>query len=100
MFDVKAMLRACASILYSWRCDHDDLPEMNVEAWTNHTAYPSSWPKSGADEAPPGMVTVTHAIARVADRRLAAIRHDLDHAGTFYPRDQVRAALAYWGIEP
>ncbi len=100
MPDVKAMLRACASVVYGWRCDHDDLPEMDIDAWTSHAAYPSTWPRSGADEAPPGMVMVTPAIAKDADKRLAAIRHDLEHAGSFYPRGQVRAALSYWGIDP
>jgi hypothetical protein len=99
MPDVKAMLRACASVVYSWRCDHDDLPEMDVEAWTSHAAYPSTWPTSVAAGAPLGMVMVTPAIAADADKRLAAIRHDLEHAGPFYPRHQVRAALTYWGID-
>ena len=26
------------------------------------------------------------------------IRRDLEHAGKYYPRDDVRAALAYWKI--
>ncbi len=99
MPDVKAMLRACASVVYSWRCDHDDLREMDVEAWTSNPAYPSTWPRSGAAEVPLGMMMATPAIARDADKRLATIRHDLEHAGPFYPRDQVRAALTYWDID-
>jgi hypothetical protein len=33
-----------------------------------------------------------------AAKRLAAKRNDLRHAGEFYSKDAVRAALAYWGI--
>jgi hypothetical protein len=43
-------------------------------------------------------MTMTEAIARDADRRLDAIRRDLENAGPHYPRDQVRAVLEFWGI--
>jgi hypothetical protein len=38
-------------------------------------------------------------IRESARRRLAAIRKDLENAGPNYPREEVRAALAYWKIE-
>ena len=34
-----------------------------------------------------------------AEKRLADIRHDLEHAGSYYPRKEVRDAMAYWKIE-
>ena len=45
-----------------------------------------------------GVVDLNDGIRISAERRLAVIRHDLEHAGEFYPRGEVRAALAYWGI--
>ena len=37
-------------------------------------------------------------IRRSAARRLEQIRSDLEKAGSYYARDDVRAALAYWQI--
>lgn len=97
MPDVKAMLRACAFYLYGWRCDHDQLANVDLKSAAADQAYPASWPRKDGDRAPPGTVDMTKAIAKVADRRLAAIRHDLENAGPHYPRDQVRSVLEYWG---
>ena len=99
MPEIKAMLRACALHTYGWRCDRPELAHIDLENIAADPAYPASWPKQDGDAPPLGMVAATHEIARDADRRLAAIRHDLQHAGQFYPRDQVRSVLEYWGIE-
>lgn len=98
MPEVKQMLRACAFYTYAWRCDHEALGETDLEQQARDLAYPASWPRHAGDHVPPGTVRLTDAIARDAGRRLARIRHDLDHAGRFYPREQVRAVLAYWRI--
>ncbi len=98
MPDVKAMLRACAFNTYSWRPDLEGPAEIDLDAVVTNPAYPESWPKAAGDVAPPGTVAMTAAIARDADRRLATIRRDLEHAGPFYPREQVRSVLKYWNV--
>jgi hypothetical protein len=100
MADIKAMLRICARNLYGWRCDHPTMASTNaeLEKWTDWSAYPESWPRSPGEKRPRGVVDLTSDIEKLAAKRLAAIRSDLKNAGEFYPRDAVRAALAYWGI--
>lgn len=98
MPEIKAMLRACALHAFGWRCDLEELATVDLEETVLDPAYPASWPKRAGDPAPLGTVPMTAAIARDADRRVAAIFHDLDNAGPFYPREQVRAALSYWQI--
>jgi hypothetical protein len=44
---------------------------------------------------PNGVAKLDDRIRGSAARRLAAIRQDLKDAGPHYPRDEVRAALAY-----
>jgi hypothetical protein len=99
MPDVKAMLRACSFHLYGWRCDHGELAKIDLDAAAADESYPRSWPRKAGDPPPPGTVAMTDAIARAADRRLAAIRNDLEKAGPHYPREQVRSVLAYWGLD-
>jgi hypothetical protein len=41
---------------------------------------------------------LTDAIKAAIERRKAAIRRDLEGGGKYYPRDEVREALAYWKI--
>lgn len=98
MPEVKMMLRACAFHLYGWRCDHDQLAQLDLNAATADDAYPQSWPRKAGDPPPPGTVAMTDAIARAAERRLTAIRNDLERAGPHYPREQVRNVLAYWRL--
>lgn len=98
MPDVKWILRACALHTFGWHCDHKALDTDDLDRWTADPAYPASWPKALGDMPPPGTVPMTPAIARVADRRLAGIVRDLEHAGEHYPRATVTAALQYWGI--
>jgi hypothetical protein len=100
MPDVKAMLRICARNLYGWQCDHDNLLAANaaLDKWTDWDAYPQSWPRTPSKKMPLGIVPLSPTIRASAQKRLAVIRHDLEHAGKFYPRDEVRAALAYWKI--
>jgi len=38
-------------------------------------------------------------IPTCAPKRLAAIPRDIEHAGNFYPRDEIEAALVYWRTE-
>lgn len=99
--EIKAMLRICARNLYGWQCDHDNLLATNtaLDRWDQWDAYPDSWPRHAREKLPPGVVAITPEIHLSAKRRLATIRHDLDHAGPYYPRAEVRAAMAYWGIE-
>ncbi len=98
--EVKAMLRICARNLYGWQCDHDSLLATNsaLDNWTDWEAYPESWPQKPHEKKPLGLVELSSKIRASAQKRLATIRHDLEHAGKFYPRDEVRAALAYWKI--
>ena len=101
MPEVKAMLRICARNLYGWQCDHDNLLATNsaLDGWTDWEAYPESWPRTPHQKLPAGVVALTAAIQTSAQKRLDTIRRDLKNAGTYYPRDEVRAALAYWKIQ-
>lgn len=100
MPEVKAMLRICARNLYGWQCDHEDLLSANaaLDSWTDWDAYPESWPRKPNEKLPLGVVPLTALIQSRARKRLAAIRKDLEKAGQFYPRDEVRAALEYWKV--
>jgi hypothetical protein len=100
MPEVKAMLRICARNLYGWQCDHDNLLATNtaLDGWKDWEAYPESWPRTSQERLPLGVVPLTPAIQASAHRRLDTIRRDLQNAGDHYPRDEVRAALAYWKI--
>jgi hypothetical protein len=101
MPEVKAMLRICARNLYGWQCDHDNLLATNtaLDSWEDWDSYPESWPRKAHEKLPLGVVSLTSTIRASAQKRLATIRHDLEHAGPHYPRDKVREALAYWKIE-
>ena len=98
---VKAMSRICARNLYGWQCDHQSLAEANelLDRWDNWSGYPESWPRKAGEKRPRGVVELSPAIRASAEKRLAGIRNDLANAGPFYPRDTVRAALAYWRID-
>ncbi len=100
MPEVKAMLRICARNLYGWQCDHDNLLATNtaLDGWTDWEAYPQSWPRSPNEKRPMGIIELSPTIRASANKRLADIRHDLEHAGPFYPRQEVRDAMAYWRI--
>jgi hypothetical protein len=98
--EVKTMLRICARNLYGWHCDHESMSETNgaLDKWVDWEAYPESWPRKPGEKLPEGVAPLTAAIQGSIERRKAAIRRDLEHAGKFYPRDEVREALAYWKI--
>ncbi|MER9567422.1 hypothetical protein [Mesorhizobium sp. M0571] len=95
---VKAMLRTCAFYTYGWRCGHDAVPMVDLKAPGYNDAYPASWPNDYRRDLPPGIVPLNSAISCDAARRLNRIRHDLENAGPFYPRDQVRTVAEYWKI--
>jgi len=100
MPEVKSLLRACASNLYGWRCEHADLDETSDELWqaTESADYPSSWPTPKRVCLPPGTMPFSSTVKRYADRRLDRIRSDLATAGPYYPADDVRSVLQYWRI--
>ena len=102
MPDVKAMLRICARNLYGWPSDDHEFLATNavLDKWTEWNSFPQSWPRTPHEKLPLGVVELSPTIRACAEKRLAAIRRDLDHAGTHYPREEVRAALAYWKIVP
>lgn len=100
MSEVKAMLRICARNTYGWHCEHESTAEAiaAIDAWTEWNVYPESWPKTPGAGVPKGVMTINDDIKRSAARRLEQIRSDLKIAGANYPREEVRAALAYWKI--
>jgi hypothetical protein len=100
MPEIKAMLRICARSLYSWQCDHEGVQTIStaLDKWADWDAYPKSWPRKPGEKLPLGVAPLTPAIKASAERRRAAIRRDLEHAGKYYPRDEVKAALEYWKI--
>lgn len=97
---VKTMMRICARNLYGWQCDHDNLLAKNaaLDEWNDWESYPKSWPRAPHEKMPLGVVALSPEIRASATKRLAAIRRDLEYAGSYYPRDKVKAALAYWKI--
>lgn len=101
MPEIKAMLRVCARNLYSWQCDHESVEMINrsLDKWADSESYPMSWPQKPGEKLPLGVAPLTPVIKASAERRNAAIRSGLEHAGKYYPRDEVKVALAYWNIE-
>jgi hypothetical protein len=99
--DVKAMLRICGRNLYGWPREDDNFLVTNIalDNWTDWESYPESWPRTPHEKLPHGVVELSPTIRVSAEKRLATIRQDLKHAGSFYPRDDVKGALAYWKIE-
>ena len=100
MIEVKAMLRICARNLYGWHCDHEEIRKAValIDSWHDWDAYPASWPKKSGDSQPMGVIKLDKTIRQNAKRRLERIRNDLDGAGEFYPREEVRDTLAHWKI--
>lgn len=99
--EVKSMLRICARNLYAWQCDHSDMEDVNaqLDSWNRWDDYPDSWPRSlEANAVPKGVVPFSAKAKASADRRRSRIFNDLLNAGKFYPRENVRAVLDYWGI--
>jgi hypothetical protein len=101
MPDVKAMLRICARNLYGWPSGQSEFLTTSValDSWTDWSSYPKSWPRTPDEKLPLGVVPLSSGIQECAKKRLGAIRKDLEHAGPHYPREEVKAALAYWKIE-
>lgn len=101
MVDVKAMLRICARNLFGWQCDHDSVSDavLTIDEWNEWDAYPASWPKSGCGGMPVGVMELNENIRASAKNRLKRIQIDLEHAGPYYPSEEVRAALEYWNVD-
>lgn len=100
MQDVKDMLRICAQSLYGWHCDHECTAEAvaRIADWCTWDAYPESWPRKSKASVPLGLAKLDDEIRLSASRRLARVKWDLENSGPHYPREEVRAALAYWKI--
>jgi hypothetical protein len=100
MVEVKAMIRVCAANLYQWTCDHEAvaMAVSTVNSWADWSAYPESWPRMPGEKLPLGVMEINGGIRFDARKRLATIQNDLGKAGPHYPREEVRAALAYWKI--
>ena len=101
MPDVKAMLRICARNLYGWPSHEPEFLAATaaLDNSTDWDSFPQSWPRSLNEKLPLGVVPLSPGVHECAEKRLGAIRKDLAHAGTYYPRDEVKRALAYWKIE-
>lgn len=69
-----------------------------IDEWDDWDAYPKSWSRGHVASLPRGVKKLDDGIRRSAIRRLEQIRSDLEKAGIHYPREEVRAALAYWQI--
>jgi hypothetical protein len=98
--EIKVMLRICAMNLYGWKCEHQGLrdAQSTLGAWNDWDSYPASWPKHLEERLPLGIVPLSPLIRASAEKRLSEIRRDLREAGSYYPREQVRATLMHWKI--
>lgn len=100
MPEIRMMLRICATNLYGWRCDHDDLAANHeaIQAFTDWSAYPASWPRTRSGRRPPGLVPLNDVIRANAQKRLGRIRSDLKNAGPKYPRVSVLETMRHWSV--
>ena len=97
----EAMLRICARNLYGRHCPHESIARSIavIDGWDDWSAYPESWPRRSCEKLPLGIMPLNDSIRSDVNARLMRIRRDLEQAGSHYPRDEVRKALAYWRIE-
>ncbi len=99
---VKKMLRICARNLYGWHCDHPNMRTVinDLDNWQDWNNYPESWPRKKDDSLPKGIMTLDQNIIKNAERRWKAIQGDIQNAGKYFPRDEVKKALVYWRLNP
>ena len=97
MPEVRGMLRAGARRLYGWVCEHPDTTAEaeRLDEWQDSRSYPRSWAMGEF----PGVRPLTSDIRAAVCRRVDGLKRDLIHAGPYYPRDEVRSALAYWKVD-
>lgn len=97
MPEVKTMLRVAAGSFYGWSPEHNEIASLEQDReqciWE---AFPKSWPKETGEKEPPGVVAISASIKSKANQRLNRVISDLDSAGNFYPRREVREVLNYW----
>ena len=98
---VKSMLRICASNMYGWQCDHEQMEEINrdLNEWTDWANYPKSWPREPQSGVPMGVMPLTAKIKVSAEKRWERIQSDMRNAGRHYPRESVQKAMDYWGLD-
>ena len=97
MPEIKAMIRVAAYLYYRWGPDHPEIDNIESEMQRyEQNAYPASWPKKEADELP-GVVPFNSNVKRFADRRIRKIQKELENAGKYYPREEVKSVLEFWG---
>ncbi len=92
------MLRTCAHNAFGWRCDEGLVGDQDIERPAGRSAYPASRPRRREHPTPPGTHPLTNSIEQDARKRLARIKDDIENAGPFYTREQVRAVLEHWKI--
>lgn len=102
MPEIKRMLRTCAFHLYGWACEHSDVAEEAERVRTGSTpdGYPETWPTRERRSLPPGTAPFSDRVRKAIAKRKAEIQKALaDTSLAHYPRDEVQAVLAFWGIE-
>jgi hypothetical protein len=103
--EVKYMLRVCAFNLYGWVPMIPDAPGLAeqvdlVRSGKVLSDYPQSWPRSRGEKLPPGTMRYNAVIEAAIQKRKREIKSRLQSASyPLYPRDSVRRALEFWGIE-
>ncbi|HEX4860282.1 MAG TPA: hypothetical protein VFV07_03535 [Rhizomicrobium sp.] len=99
--EIRTMLRTCAFYLYNWSCEHPDVAAASAEIRQGKIdeGNPSAWPTAERRGLPPGVVLLNTRIQSSIAQRKAAIRKALDTSDMpYYPYDQVRSVIAFWGI--
>ena len=97
MPEVKTLLRVAAASFYGWAPEHAEIPSQEEDRdQCDWEAYPNSWPREFGANEPPGVIPITASIRSKADHRLSRVMADLDAAGEYDPREEVRQVLSYW----
>jgi len=100
--EIKQMLRVCVFHLYGWACEHDSVAEKAASVRSSEIpeGYPDSWPTAERRILPRGTAPFSPRVEENVWKAKELIRRQLEDGSlAHYPRDEVRAVLAFWKVE-